>query len=412
MATSICGFCDHVNPAGAGFCNACGSALRLRPCAECDAINDVDARSCHHCGHALEARFVVPATAASTVGYPALASPASPVSADAGAEGRDVLRTPPPSPADLASAADRLDAFWRASMHAAGIAPGPDSGDRAVPAAAARVDDDSPRMPTRDGAPPAEERSRTATVGVVAMMALVAAAAFYGWLRVQSVRETVAPEVAVATPTARDVVAASAEPASPAGTLSASDTAATGTASVASPSTAADTSSASSPSTTGGGAVSDAVEPANARAELAAEATPEVTPQPSTTAAPADADATTADASPTPAAVGAPTSVPEITPSNVAADATSVGRVTPARPSSSAARSHTAARSRTAARNGSARTRATSPTRRVDTTEHSRPATAATAAALPEKPSGLANVRCTDSVAALGLCARPASGGP
>ena len=45
-----CSFCEHANPAGAKFCNDCGSPLRLKPCERCDAINDLDATSCHQCG--------------------------------------------------------------------------------------------------------------------------------------------------------------------------------------------------------------------------------------------------------------------------------------------------------------------------------------------------------------------------
>jgi len=45
-----CIFCAHVNPAGAKFCNDCGSPLHLKPCRQCDAINDRDARRCYNCG--------------------------------------------------------------------------------------------------------------------------------------------------------------------------------------------------------------------------------------------------------------------------------------------------------------------------------------------------------------------------
>ena len=45
-----CIFCAHVNPAGAKFCNDCGSPLHLKPCRQCDAINDRGARRCYNCG--------------------------------------------------------------------------------------------------------------------------------------------------------------------------------------------------------------------------------------------------------------------------------------------------------------------------------------------------------------------------
>src|SRR5215471_9532148 len=31
----LCRFCDHYNPAGAKFCNDCGSPLHLKPCEQC-----------------------------------------------------------------------------------------------------------------------------------------------------------------------------------------------------------------------------------------------------------------------------------------------------------------------------------------------------------------------------------------
>jgi hypothetical protein len=33
----VCPFCDHHNPAGAKFCNDCGSSLHLKPCNQCPA---------------------------------------------------------------------------------------------------------------------------------------------------------------------------------------------------------------------------------------------------------------------------------------------------------------------------------------------------------------------------------------
>jgi hypothetical protein len=45
-----CAFCDHANPEGAKFCNACGSPLNLRPCTECDAVNEDAATACYKCG--------------------------------------------------------------------------------------------------------------------------------------------------------------------------------------------------------------------------------------------------------------------------------------------------------------------------------------------------------------------------
>ncbi len=70
-----CLFCNHHNPAGASFCNACGSPMDLQPCEQCDAIDKRTARNCYKCG----AEFAVPAAPAPD---PALAteSPDKPLS--------------------------------------------------------------------------------------------------------------------------------------------------------------------------------------------------------------------------------------------------------------------------------------------------------------------------------------------
>ena len=44
-----CFFCDHVNPAGAKFCNDCGSPLHLKRCSQCEAVNDQAAKNCSKC---------------------------------------------------------------------------------------------------------------------------------------------------------------------------------------------------------------------------------------------------------------------------------------------------------------------------------------------------------------------------
>lgn len=45
-----CLFCRHLNPAGASFCNDCGSQLNLQPCGQCGAIDDRAAKNCYKCG--------------------------------------------------------------------------------------------------------------------------------------------------------------------------------------------------------------------------------------------------------------------------------------------------------------------------------------------------------------------------
>jgi hypothetical protein len=59
MPPPQCPFCNHANPAGAKYCNDCGSPLHLKPCNHCDAINDEVASNCYKCG----AEFPVPSSA-------------------------------------------------------------------------------------------------------------------------------------------------------------------------------------------------------------------------------------------------------------------------------------------------------------------------------------------------------------
>ena len=52
----VCPFCEHHNPAGAYFCNDCGSPQHLKPCNHCDAVNDLATTNCYKCG----ALFITP----------------------------------------------------------------------------------------------------------------------------------------------------------------------------------------------------------------------------------------------------------------------------------------------------------------------------------------------------------------
>ena len=56
----VCPFCDHHNPAGAKFCNDCGSPLHLKPCNQCDAVNHQAATNCYKCGAECPALFTTP----------------------------------------------------------------------------------------------------------------------------------------------------------------------------------------------------------------------------------------------------------------------------------------------------------------------------------------------------------------
>lgn len=53
MHRAECPFCDHANPAGSKFCNACGGPLYLSMCPHCNALNDSKATACYKCEGAL-----------------------------------------------------------------------------------------------------------------------------------------------------------------------------------------------------------------------------------------------------------------------------------------------------------------------------------------------------------------------
>lgn len=63
-----CLFCNHLNPAGASFCNNCGSELHLQPCDRCGALNKRTEKGCHKCG----ASFTLPAASGRNAAVPAL----------------------------------------------------------------------------------------------------------------------------------------------------------------------------------------------------------------------------------------------------------------------------------------------------------------------------------------------------
>jgi len=79
-----CPYCEHVSPEGSKFCNECGAALHLRPCAHCGALNDVSlVEACGRCGESLSAPSAPPeleptAPAAAELGSLAAEPPAPP----------------------------------------------------------------------------------------------------------------------------------------------------------------------------------------------------------------------------------------------------------------------------------------------------------------------------------------------
>ena len=58
-----CPFCNHASPAGAKYCNNCGSPLHLKPCNQCEAINDQVASDCYSCGTEFPVLSTVPEAA-------------------------------------------------------------------------------------------------------------------------------------------------------------------------------------------------------------------------------------------------------------------------------------------------------------------------------------------------------------
>jgi hypothetical protein len=64
MAGLRCLFCSHVNPAGARFCNDCGSPADLQPCRVCNAVDKRTASHCYQCGAAFPPPLPLPADAA------------------------------------------------------------------------------------------------------------------------------------------------------------------------------------------------------------------------------------------------------------------------------------------------------------------------------------------------------------
>jgi len=178
MATNNCSFCDHANPIGAKFCNECGAGLGLRPCAQCEAINDISATYCHHCGALLGAPAATAvAGAAQPEGTaaekaPAPTRPAEAIAQLTGAPASDVAGKPAPASArELASAAERLDAFWRDSMQAVEVArtmkgEEPPAAARQVDVLPLRVIDDTPVIDADADEP--TERRRLPRVAIAA----------------------------------------------------------------------------------------------------------------------------------------------------------------------------------------------------------------------------------------------------
>ena len=93
MVTLFCFCCDHRNPAGARFCNACGTPLHLKPCKHCDAINTRAAAHCHKCGETFALEFLALDEVAERPEVPESAPVPAPVEATAPPSRQGVFRT-------------------------------------------------------------------------------------------------------------------------------------------------------------------------------------------------------------------------------------------------------------------------------------------------------------------------------
>jgi len=171
MSLFHCRFCDHDNPAGARFCNACGSPLYLEPCPKCESVNDVTATHCYQCGVALRAE---PAQAEPTGAVPEFAD----ATQGAGASGGEHQKPAgafaerfevefgefrPSLFGDLGTDATKSQRAAPYEPHVSAVQPGLPDADDAAP----------PRDPVK--------RTRAASVAALTLLALVivGAAAYY-----------------------------------------------------------------------------------------------------------------------------------------------------------------------------------------------------------------------------------------
>jgi hypothetical protein len=421
MPSVNCSFCDHANPADAKFCNECGAGLGLRPCAQCDAINDVAATFCHQCGALLGAAATAVASAAKVEG--AHATPSSPLlrSQSGSTSATDTTASLPEvgagktafaSPRELASAAERLDAFWRDSMQAVEVARAmkgdvtpPQPPARAVDMLPLRVMDDTPVIDA--GPDPGMALRRGPRIAIAAALLVVAAGVvYYGYERT-SIRSAATPE-ANAPPIATPAVVTAPTTASP--VIVPSTEAASNAVQATSQPPAANALTATSPAVSGDaaapspGGVKDATVagPQPSVPRDAAVNEPAASPRDESTATAARTDASTVSTPPDTAAT-TDTSTNALGPN--AGDAQpQVNRGSGGDAASSPAVS---------ARHAPARTRPS--TARATTTPRSaaprqwQPAAPVVAApppaartAVPPMPAA----SCTDSTAALGLCSR------
>jgi ribosomal protein L40E len=415
MANINCSFCDHANPVGAKFCNECGAGLGLRPCTQCEAINDVTATYCHHCGTLLGAPAATAVAGAaqaegtSIARSPAPTRPSEPPAKATDPPATDASGRPAAvSPRELASAAERLNAFWRDSMQAVEVARAMKGEE--MPASARQVDvlplrvvNDTPVIDA-NAAPKASQRPGPRIAFAAAFLLLAAGGVYYGYERtmVPNAAPASAP-VAITPPMAAPAesvtappAAASAQSSSPPSGSTAPPPSTSAQANVAPPAPQAAQPSARTDvvaPTPAGAPITDAAARPSANAPLSAAATSDAGNLASTAASqpPAsEAPSTAASDPPAPAAAGDRPPEPA---------ATAPARRPPA--------PETRTNSRPA-RSPSSSGAATQPVRRLALPAPTTPAPTVVmpppAAPTPATPAIATD--CTDSVAALGLCRR------
>ena len=149
-----CLFCKHLNPAGATFCNECGTQLSLQPCNYCGAVNDRAARNCQQCH--LELTLPAPpqfddSSAPEKVGKHAMRSTLNDSAAGAEAPATKPDAEPASSPAERF-----IESYDRPVRQNPDPAPSPDKSRQADRVVAAQANEAAPlwRKPHDEGAQP------------------------------------------------------------------------------------------------------------------------------------------------------------------------------------------------------------------------------------------------------------------
>lgn len=135
MVTLLCFCCGHGNPAGAKFCNACGTPMHLKPCRRCEAINARAAAHCHQCGETFALEFLALDQAARVEDVPEASAGMADVEAPADAAGPRLLRQQRVLAARIAAVLLGLAATALLSAYYAYQHPGASAGQAQIEAA-------------------------------------------------------------------------------------------------------------------------------------------------------------------------------------------------------------------------------------------------------------------------------------